>query len=84
MTPGELAENRPGRQNRVFVENCVNRETAMAKKSKDARDYVKMQSSESSHCYYVEKNRHNTKDRLQLRKYDPIVRKHVLYKEGKM
>ena len=56
----------------------------MAKKSKDARDYVKMQSSESSHCYYVEKNRHNTKDRLQLRKYDPIVRKHVLYKEGKM
>jgi large subunit ribosomal protein L33 len=56
----------------------------MAKKSKDARSYVKLQSTESSHCYFVQKNRNNTKDRLQLRKYDPIVRKHVIYKEGKM
>jgi large subunit ribosomal protein L33 len=56
----------------------------MAKKSKDARSYVKMQSSESSHCYYLQKNRHNTKERMSLRKYDPIVRKHVMYKEGKM
>lgn len=56
----------------------------MAKKSKDVRSYVKLQSSESSHCYFVQKNRNNTKDRLELRKYDPIVRKHVQYKEAKM
>ena len=56
----------------------------MAKKSKEARSYIKMQSSESSHCYYLQKNRNNTKDRLQLKKYDPVVRKHVMYKEGKM
>jgi large subunit ribosomal protein L33 len=31
----------------------------------------------------VQKNRNNTKERLQLRKYDPIIRKHVIYKEGK-
>ncbi len=55
----------------------------MAKKSKDARSYIKMQSSESSHCYYLQKNRHNSKERLQLRKYDPTLRKHVMYKEGK-
>lgn len=55
----------------------------MAKKSKDARSYVKLVSSESSHCYFVQKNRNNTKNRLELRKYDPIVRKHVMYKEGK-
>ncbi len=55
----------------------------MAKKSKDARSYVKMVSSESSHCYFVQKNRNNTKNRLELRKFDPIVRKHVMYKEGK-
>jgi len=55
----------------------------MAKKSKDARSYVKLVSSESSHCYFVEKNRNNTKARLELRKFDPIVRKHVMYKEGK-
>lgn len=52
-------------------------------KSKDVRSYVKLVSSESDHCYFVQKNRNNTKDRLQLRKYDPKVRKHVQYKEGK-
>lgn len=55
----------------------------MAKKSKDARSYVKIVSTESGHCYFVQKNRNNTKNRLELRKYDPIVRKHVMYKEGK-
>ena len=55
----------------------------MAKKSKDARSYIKLVSSESSHCYFVQKNRNNTKNRLELRKFDPIVRKHVMYKEGK-
>jgi len=55
----------------------------MAKKSKEARSYVKMQSSESAHCYFTEKNRRNTTDRLELKKYDPTVRKHVVYKEAK-
>jgi len=55
----------------------------MAGKSKDARSYVKIVSSESNHCYYVQKNRNNTKDRIQLRKYDPTIRKHVVYKESK-
>jgi large subunit ribosomal protein L33 len=55
----------------------------MAKKSKEARAYVKMQSTESAHCYFTEKNRRNTTDRLELKKYDPIVRKHVTYKEAK-
>ncbi len=55
----------------------------MAKKSKDARSYVKIVSSESAHCYFVQKNRNNTKNRIELRKYDPTIRKHVLYKEGK-
>ena len=31
---------------------------------------------------FTEKNRNNTKERIQLRKYDPIVRKHVMYKEA--
>lgn len=55
----------------------------MAKKSKDARSYVKLVSSESDHCYFVQKNRNNTKNRIELRKYDPVLRKHVMYKEGK-
>lgn len=55
----------------------------MAKGNKDARSYVKLQSSESAHCYYVQKNRRNTVERLELRKYDPVVRRHVIYREGK-
>lgn len=55
----------------------------MAKGNKEARSYVKLQSSESPHCYYVQKNRRNTSGRLELRKYDPVVRKHVIYREGK-
>ena len=55
----------------------------MAKKNKEARSYVKMQSTESAHCYYTERNRRNSTNRLELRKYDPVLRKHVLYKEAK-
>lgn len=53
----------------------------MAKKGN--RIQVKLKSTESSHMYYTVKNRQNTTDRLELRKYDPIVRKHVVYKESK-
>jgi large subunit ribosomal protein L33 len=54
----------------------------MAKK-KDIRMVVKMQSTESPHMYYTEKNRRNNPQRIELRKFDPIVRKHVLFKESK-
>lgn len=33
--------------------------------------------------YYTRKNTQNTPDKLQLRKYDPTLRKHVLYVETK-
>ena len=50
-------------------------------KSKEARSTVKLQSEASSHCYFTEKNRSNTKERLQLKTYDPTVRRKVNYKE---
>ncbi len=56
----------------------------MAKGSRDARSYIKLQSSESSHCYYVQKNRNNSREKLKLRKFDPVVRKHVIYSEAKL
>lgn len=52
----------------------------MAKKK---QEFVKMKSCESSHVYTSTKNKTNTPDRLELRKYDPVVRKHVKYKESK-
>lgn len=56
----------------------------MAKGSRETRSFVRLQSSESDHCYYVEKNRNNTKVKLEIKKYDPTLRKHVLYREGRM
>ena len=47
------------------------------------RDKIKLKSTESSHCYYTTKNKANTPQRLEFKKYDPMVRKHVLYREGK-
>jgi len=51
-------------------------------KSKEARQIIKLKSEASDHCYFTQKNKNNTKERIQLRKYDPIVRKHVIYKEA--
>ncbi len=53
----------------------------MAKKG--ARILVKLKSTESGHMYYTEKNRRNDQQRLELRKYDPVVRRHVIYRETK-
>ena len=47
----------------------------MAKKGQ--RILVKMRSTESGHIYITEKSRRNTQGRLELRKYDPYLRKHV-------
>lgn len=48
-----------------------------------ARVQVKLRSSESPHRYYTVKNKRNSPGRLELKKYDPVVRKHVTYKEEK-
>jgi len=54
----------------------------MAKK-KGARVLVKMRSTESHHMYWTEKSRRNDPQRLELRKFDPVLRKHVVYREAK-
>jgi large subunit ribosomal protein L33 len=53
----------------------------MAKKG--PRVIVKLRSTESAHMYLTEKNRRNDTNRLELRKYDPTLRKHVVYRETK-
>lgn len=55
----------------------------MAKKT-DKRKIVGMVSETSGHrSYYTTKNTMNTPDKLKLRKYDPIARKHAWYTETK-
>lgn len=56
----------------------------MAKKSKDKRKLVGLVSEESGvRCYYTKKNTQNTPDKLSLKKYDPVLRKHVTFTETK-
>ena len=48
------------------------------------REKIRLQSTESHHYYTTDKNKRNTQEKLELMKYDPVVRKHVLYKEAKL
>ena len=46
---------------------------------------IKMVSSADTVFYYVTKKNPRTKtEKLELKKYDPVARKHVVFKESKM
>jgi len=47
------------------------------------REKIKMKSSKSAFYYYTTKNKSKTPDRITLRKFDPVVREHVEFKETK-
>ena len=49
------------------------------------RDKIKLVSSAGTgHFYTTNKNKKTTPDKLEFKKYDPKVRKHVVYKESKI
>ena len=53
--------------------------------AKSARDKIRMVSSAGTgHFYTTDKNKKNTPAKIELKKYDPVVRKHVMYKEAKI
>lgn len=46
---------------------------------------IKMVSTaDTGYFYTTTKNRRTTTDKLQLKKYDPVARKHVMFKEAKI
>ena len=49
------------------------------------RDKIKMVSSANTgHSYTTDKNKRTMPDKMEMKKYDPVVRKHVIYKEAKI
>jgi len=49
------------------------------------REKIKLVSSaKTGHFYTTTKNKRNTTSKLELKKYDPVIRKHVVYKEQKL
>ena len=49
------------------------------------RDLIRLISSAGpGHFYTTDKNKRTTPDKIEIKKFDPVVRKHVIYKEGKI
>ena len=49
------------------------------------RDKIRMISSAGTgHFYTTDKNKKTTPNKMEMLKYDPVVRKHVAYKEAKI
>lgn len=50
-----------------------------------AREIIRLQSTAGTgHFYTTTKNPKLRKEKLEIRKYDPVVRKHVTYVEKKL
>lgn len=53
--------------------------------AKGTREKIKLVSTAGTGYYYTtDKNKRNTPDKMTFNKYDPVVRKHVPFKEAKI
>ena len=49
------------------------------------RDKIRLNSSAGTgHFYTTDKNKRTMPEKMEIKKFDPVVRKHVIYKEGKI
>lgn len=49
------------------------------------RDKIRMVSSAGTGYFYTtDKNKRTTPDKLEMKKFDPVIRKHVMFKEAKI
>ncbi len=55
----------------------------MAKSAnKDKRPIIKLRSTAGTgYTYVTKKNKLNDRERLELKKYDPVIRQHVVFRE---
>ena len=55
------------------------------KMAKPATQLIKLVSSADTGFYYLtKKNPRNSTDKFEFKKYDPVIRKHVPFKEAKI
>jgi large subunit ribosomal protein L33 len=49
------------------------------------RDKIKLESTAGTgHFYTTDKNKRNMPEKMEIKKFDPVIRKHVIYKETKI
>ncbi|MES0874006.1 50S ribosomal protein L33 [Sinimarinibacterium thermocellulolyticum] len=56
----------------------------MAGKKKDVEKIRLVSTADTGYFYTTTKNRKNTPDKFEMKKYDPVARKHVVFKEAKI
>ncbi|WP_392552251.1 50S ribosomal protein L33 [Orbus wheelerorum] len=53
--------------------------------AKGAREKIRLVSSAGTgHFYTTSKNKRTMPEKMEIKKYDPVVRQHVVYKEAKI
>ncbi len=75
---------------KLFSTFAVPKNTEMAKKNKEARVQVILECTEHKNSgmpgtsrYVTVKNKKNTPERMELKKYNPILKKYTVHKEIK-
>jgi len=49
------------------------------------REKIKLESSAGTgHFYTTSKNKRTIPEKMEIKKFDPVARKHVMYKEAKL
>ena len=49
------------------------------------REKIRMNSTAGTgHFYTTDKNKRTMPEKLEMKKFDPVAREHVIYKEGKI
>ena len=56
----------------------------MAKKNAKREKIRLISSADTGFFYTTHKNKQNTPTKLEIKKFDPVVRKHVMFKEAKI
>lgn len=53
--------------------------------AKKIREKIRLVSSAGTgHFYTTEKNKRNMPGKFEIKKFDPVIREHVIYKEAKI
>jgi len=49
------------------------------------REKIRLNSSAGTgHFYTTDKNKRTMPEKMEIKKFDPVARRHVMYKEGKI
>jgi large subunit ribosomal protein L33 len=68
-----------------LADSSVARKTGDIKMAKPTTIKIRLNSTaDTGHFYVTKKNARTMTEKMVMKKYDPVVRKHVEYKEGKI